>query len=56
MEKCPQCGQWSFGVNVTTGKGKCARIFECGYEKEIDMREYVRNNNAILEAIIINNE
>ncbi len=56
MEKCPQCGEWTFGVDVTTGIGKCVRIFECGYEREVDMGEYTRKNNNELTKIPITNK
>ena len=51
VEKCPQCGEWTFGVDVTTGMGKCVRIFECGYERVVDMGEYTRKkqHNGILK-------
>lgn len=44
MDKCPECGRWSLSFELFQKKVRC---YNCGYEKEVDVKKYLEQNDLM---------
>jgi acetyl-CoA carboxylase beta subunit len=48
MEKCPNCGHWTFDFSPTQSKAVC---FTCSHTEQVDSKKYQEINDLMPKLI-----